>query len=73
MSVKQKIVQGRGPSNINLGLMFAGLPNQSPLLTMIQPIISALDLCLHNVSGLLCIRSGPWLHFGNISKMYGYV
>ena len=39
MRGKQKIVQGRGPSNINLGifvtLMFAGLPNQSPLLTMV--------------------------------------
>ena len=41
MNAKQKIVQGRGPSNINLAslfaaLMFAGLHNQSPLLTMIK-------------------------------------
>ena len=39
MSAEQKIVHGRGPSNINLAslfaaLMFAGLHNQSPLLTM---------------------------------------
>ena len=38
MEGKQKIVQGRGPFNKHLGifvsLMFAGLPNQSPLLTM---------------------------------------
>ena len=39
MKGKQKIVQGRGPSNINLDilfvtLMFAGLPNQSPKSTM---------------------------------------
>ena len=42
MREKQKIVQGGEPFNINLGvfffvtLMFAGLPNQSPLLTIIQ-------------------------------------
>ena len=45
MRAKQKIVQGRGPSNINLGifvcsLMFAGLHNQSPLSTMIPMSIS---------------------------------
>ena len=39
MRGKQMLVQGCEPSNINLGiffvtLMFAGLPNQSPLLTM---------------------------------------
>ena len=39
MSAKQKILQGHGPSNINLAslfapLMFAGLHNQSSLLTM---------------------------------------
>ena len=39
MSAKQKILHGRGPSNLNLGilvapLMFAGLPNHSSLLTM---------------------------------------
>ena len=41
MRAKQKIVQGRGPSNINLGvfvcsLMFAGLHNQFFLLTMLK-------------------------------------
>ena len=41
MNAKQKIVHGRGPSNINLGLfvaplMFAGLYNQFPLLTMVE-------------------------------------
>ena len=41
MSAKQKIVHGRGPFNINLGLMFAplmfaGLHNHFPLLTMIR-------------------------------------
>ena len=41
MSAKQKILHGRGPSNLNLGilftpLMFAGLPNHSPVLTMLK-------------------------------------
>ena len=39
-SEKQQIVYGRGPSNINLSivapLMFAGLHNHSPLLTMME-------------------------------------
>ena len=50
MNAKQKIVQGRGPSNINLDilmfapLMFAGLHNQSPPLTMDEIWMRALFL-----------------------------
>ena len=41
MSAKQKIVQGRGPSNINLGIFVCSndvcrLRNHSPLLTTLQ-------------------------------------
>ena len=43
MSVKQKIVQGRGPSNINLGIFIGSFDvcrasYQSPLLTMVTNI-----------------------------------
>ena len=42
MSAKQKIMQGRGPSkkkylaSLSAPLMFAGLQNQSPLLSMME-------------------------------------
>ena len=41
MSAKQKIVHGRGPSNLNLGIFVcffdvSELQNQSPVLTMPQ-------------------------------------
>ena len=44
MSAKQKIVHGRGLSNLNLGifvapLMFAGLTSLSPLLTMLRSMV----------------------------------
>ena len=68
MRRKQKIVHGRGPSNINLAslfapLMFAGLYNQSPPLTMFQAMKlrdkskASVSSSWMNVSLCLCFKT----------------